>query len=65
MTKNTEKNTSAENKKAYDKKHFKYQTVCFKVDELEEINEYCKQNGIPKNTFFRDACKLYMETYYN
>ena len=58
-----EKNRMECNKRArkkYDKENFKYQTVCFKIEELEEINEYCKKYGIPKNTFFREACMQYM-----
>lgn len=59
MAKNTQKNQSDSNKKArkkYNDKNFKYQTVCFKIEEIEEINVYCEKNGIPKNTFFREAC---------
>ena len=44
-----------EARKRYKEKNFKYQTVCFKITELEEIEEYCKANNIPKNTFFREA----------
>lgn len=42
--------------KEYNKENFKYQSICFKVKELEEINAYCKQNGIAKNKFFREVC---------
>ncbi|MBO5127761.1 MAG: hypothetical protein J6C42_08560 [Clostridia bacterium] len=47
-------------RKKYDKEHFKYQSVCFKIEELEEINQYCEKYGIQKNTFFREACMQYM-----
>ena len=64
MAKTTkEKNQMECNKKArkkYMEKNFKYQSVCFKVEELDEINSYCEKHGIPKNTFFREACMLYM-----
>ncbi len=43
-------------RKKYNEKNFKYQTVCFKIDELEDINAYCESQGIPKNTFFRETC---------
>lgn len=59
MAKNTQKNQLESNKKArkkYTEKNFKYQTVCFKIEEIEEINAYCEKYGIAKNTFFREAC---------
>lgn len=59
MAKNTQKNSLPCNKKArqtYKEKNFKYQTVCFKISELEAINLYCMENNIPKNTFFREVC---------
>lgn len=59
MAKNTRKNQLESNKQArkkYTEKNFKYQTVCFKVEEIEAINEYCKENNIAKNTFFRETC---------
>ena len=43
-------------KKKYDKENFKYQSVLFKIEELEQINEYCRKNDIPKNRFFREVC---------
>ena len=58
-----EKNRMECNEKArkrYNDKNFKYQTVCFKIEEIEEINAYCDRNNIPKNTFFREACMQYM-----
>lgn len=61
MGKNTEKNRLEVNKaarKKYDAKHFKYQTVSFKITELEDIEKYCKENNIPKNTLIREACML-------
>ncbi len=59
MAKNTQKNQLESNKKArkkYTEKNFKYQTVCFKIEEIEAINAYCEKYGIAKNTFFREAC---------
>ena len=44
-----------EARKRYKEKNFKYQSVCFKITELEEIEAYCKENNIPKNTFFRQS----------
>ncbi len=49
-----------EARKRYDKKNFKYQTVSFKVAELEEIEAYCKENNIPKNTLLRQAAMQYI-----
>lgn len=49
-----------EARKRYNEKNFKYQTVCFKNAELEAINTYCKENGIPKNTLFRKAIMEYI-----
>ncbi len=59
MAKNTQKNQLESNKKArkkYTEKNFKYQTVCFKIEEIAEINAYCEKYGVAKNTFFREAC---------
>lgn len=42
-------------RKRYKEKNFKYQTVCFKITELEEIEAYCKENNIPKNTLLRQS----------
>lgn len=58
MAKNTRKNQLECNKQArqrYKERNFKYQTVCFKIEELDAINSYCMENNIPKNTFFREA----------
>ena len=58
MAKNTNKNRAEYNKQArkrYDKENFKYQSVCFKITELEDIEEYCKENKIPKNPLLRQA----------
>lgn len=58
-----EKNQMACNKNArkkYDKKNFKYQTVCFKIAELEDIEAYCKENNIAKNTLLREAAMKYI-----
>jgi len=43
-------------RKEYEKKNYKRQTVLFKITELEDIEAYCEENNIPKNTFFREAC---------
>ena len=63
MAKNTRKNALESNKEArkrYNKANFKYQSVVFKITELEEIEAYCKENGIPKNTLFRKAVMEYI-----
>ena len=54
-----EKNALPCNKKArkeYEKRNYKRQTILFKIAELEDINAYCSENNIPKNTFFRNVC---------
>lgn len=59
----SEKNRMPYNKEArkrYDKKNFKYQTVSFKITELEDIEAYCKENNIPKNTLLRKAAMQYI-----
>lgn len=58
-----EKNQMECNKKArkkYKEKNFKYQTVCFKIEEIEAVNTYCEAHGIPKNTLLREAVMLYI-----
>ena len=63
MAKNTEKNRLECNKEArkkYKEKNFKYQTVCFKIGELEDIEAYCKENNLPKNTLLRKAVMQYI-----
>lgn len=64
MAKTTrEKNQMECNKRArkkYAEKNFKYQTVCFKIKELEDIEEYCATYGIPKNTLLREAAMQYI-----
>lgn len=42
-------------RKRYAKKNFKYQSICFKIEELEALNTYCKENNIAKNTFLRET----------
>lgn len=49
-----------EARKRYKEKNFKYQTVCFKRHELEDIESYCKENNIPKNTLLRQAVMEYI-----
>ncbi len=54
-----ERNRMECNKKArkkYNDANYKYQSVAFKISELEEINAYCERYGIAKNTFFRESC---------
>lgn len=63
MAKNTEKNRLECNKEArkkYKEKNFKYQTVCFKIEELEDIETYCKNHNIAKNTLLREAAMQYI-----
>ena len=48
------------NKKEYEKKAFKYQNVCFKIEEMDKIEEYCKENKIAKNTLIRKAVMEYI-----
>lgn len=58
-----EKNQMECNKKArekYKKKNYKYQTVSFKIEELEDIESFCKENNIPKNTLLRKAAMEYI-----
>ena len=61
--KNRKKNqleSSKEARKRYDKENFKYQSVVFKITELEDIETYCKENKIPKNTLLRKAVMKYI-----
>lgn len=48
------------NKKEYEKKKFKYQNVCFKIEEMDDIEEFCKVNGEAKNTLIRKAVMEYI-----
>lgn len=48
------------NRKEYEKKNFKYQNVCFKTSEMEDIETYCRDNGEAKNTLIRKAVMLYI-----
>lgn len=54
------KNKKPYNKTEYEKKNFKYQNVCFKLSEMEEIETYCTENKIPKNTLIRQAVMQYI-----
>lgn len=54
-----EKNTGY-NRKEYEKKNFKYQNVCFKIEEMDDIEAYCKENKIAKNTLIRKAVMGYI-----
>lgn len=56
-------NQMESNKKArkkYKEKNFKYQSIMFKITELEDIEAYCKENNIPKNTLLRKAIMEYI-----
>ena len=56
---NREKNRLECNKRArkeYERKNYKRQTVLFKITEMEDIEAYCKEYNIPKNTLIRQAC---------
>ena len=53
-------NKKKNNKAEYEKKNFKYQNVCFKLSEMEEIEAYCKDNNIAKNTLIRQAVMQYI-----
>lgn len=58
-----EKNQMECNKQArkkYNQKNYKYQSVVFKITELEDIETYCKENNIPKNTLLRTAIMQYI-----
>lgn len=58
-----ERNQMECNKRArekYDAKAFKYQSVKFKVSEIEAIDKYCEENGIAKNTLLRKAIMEYI-----
>ena len=63
MAKNTRKNSADYNKEArkrYNEKNYKYQTALFKIEELEALNTYCKENNTPKNTLIRRAVMEYI-----
>lgn len=60
----TLQNNSKRNKKEYEQKKFKYQNVCFKIEEMEEIEAYCKDFGIAKNTLIRRAVMEYIKNPY-
>ena len=53
LTEEQRKINEKESQKKYKEKNFKYQSICFRIEELEAIEIYCKENNIPKNTFFR------------
>ena len=58
MAKNTKKNQLDCNKQArknYNENNFKYQSICFKTEEHKALDDYCKKNGIAKNTFLRET----------
>ena len=52
---NKKPNKNGYNRKEYEKKAFKYQNVCFKIEEMEDIEAYCAENKIAKNTLIRQA----------
>lgn len=47
-------------RKKYDATHFKYQSVKFKLEEIEAVDAYCKANNLSKNTFFRQVIMDYI-----
>lgn len=47
-------------RKKYNAQNYKTQTINFKIAELDYINAYCKENGIPKNTLLRKAIMQYI-----
>lgn len=51
---------NVEARKRYNAKNFKHQSVCFKISELEDIEAYCKENNIAKNTLLRKAAMKYI-----
>lgn len=57
---NTPKNSGKSNRADYEKRNFKYQNVCFKLSEMEDLEAYCKTNGIAKNTLIREAVMKYI-----
>lgn len=68
MAKNTQKNALPCNRaarKEYEKRNFKRQTILFKNEELFSIEQYCLENNVPKNTFFREACMQHLENLLN
>lgn len=56
---NTKKPTY--NKKEYEKNNFKYQNVCFKLEEIEAIDAFCQANGESRNGLIRKAVMEYIE----
>lgn len=42
-------------RKRYKEANYKYQSVCFRKEELDAINAYCEMHNIPKNTLLREA----------
>lgn len=60
----TPQNNSKRNKKEYEQKKFKYQNVCFKIEEMEEIEAYCKDFEIAKNTLIRQAVMEFIKNPY-
>lgn len=55
-----ENKSTGYDRKEYEKKKFKYQNVCFKVEEMEDIEAYCKDNQEAKNTLIRKAVMEYI-----
>ena len=49
-----------ENKKEYEKNKFKYQNVCFKIEEMEDVDSFCAENQIARNTLIRKAVMEYI-----
>ena len=47
----------------YERKKFKYQNVCFKIEEMEEIEAHCKLFGETKNGLIRKAVMEYISNF--
>lgn len=47
----------------YEKKKFRYQNVCFKVEEMTLIESFCKTNGESKNGLIRKAVMEYISNF--
>ena len=49
------------NKQEYNKKHYKAFKVDLKIEELKELEEILKEDGISKAEFLRMAICLYLD----
>ncbi len=48
-------------RKKYDAVHFKYQSVKFKIEEIEAVDKFCAEHNLSKNTFFRQVIMDYIK----